>query len=286
VNKYEEESDRFLARVREHRMMQAPMGCDHVHAPAAGRTRRVRVWVHAVRVVETEWNKGNEMWVLEEGQKTDSNGFVSEWLTLRDALATEYLVAGREWKGDWMREGEYVVFTAIEVAEKQGRHWVRLPWCCKFGVSEVAYMGAYARQKTSEKAQGFVGIASAAGSETIGCNGIDAVPAVDSEPKHSFCGRRVGYVDSAGRIVVVPLWPLMGSEWKVWTLEDLLPKALLVAVSQPRKEVVNMKPRSSLGVTIGNWDWLCNWDIDLLSNQASIVLGKVDLTECESILQR
>jgi hypothetical protein len=32
--------------------------------------------------------------------------------------------------------GVYVVFTAIEVAEKQGRHWVRLPFVCKMRVAE------------------------------------------------------------------------------------------------------------------------------------------------------
>ena len=33
-----------------------------------------------------------------------------------------------------MGEGTYVVFAAVEVAVKRGRHWVRLPWCCKMEV--------------------------------------------------------------------------------------------------------------------------------------------------------
>ena len=33
-------------------------------------------------------------------------------------------------------------FTAIEVAEKRGRHWVRLPWCCKVRVQDVIVVEA------------------------------------------------------------------------------------------------------------------------------------------------
>ena len=33
--------------------------------------------------------------------------------------------------------GVFVVIAGIEVAEKRGRHWVRLPWCCKARVVDV-----------------------------------------------------------------------------------------------------------------------------------------------------
>jgi hypothetical protein len=32
----------------------------------------------------------------------------------------------------------FAVFTATEVAEKRGRHWVRLPWCSRMQLHEVA----------------------------------------------------------------------------------------------------------------------------------------------------
>jgi hypothetical protein len=51
-----------------------------------------------------------------------------------DRFAAEYRIAGRDWRTDWMGEGTYVVFAAIEIAVKRGRHWVRLPWCCKMEV--------------------------------------------------------------------------------------------------------------------------------------------------------
>jgi hypothetical protein len=39
--------------------------------------------------------------------------------------------------GKGLAGGEYVVFTAVEVAEKRSRHWVRLPWCSSLRVGAV-----------------------------------------------------------------------------------------------------------------------------------------------------
>jgi hypothetical protein len=108
-------------------------------------TRRVRVWVHACRVVDALWDASSGRYVA--SGPGCSVGFVTEWLVLEDGevaggycfvrpgdedLSLDSLFAGRG-----MDAGEYVVFTAVEVAEKRLRHWVRLPWCNSLRVGAV-----------------------------------------------------------------------------------------------------------------------------------------------------
>ncbi|MEY3442705.1 MAG: hypothetical protein RLZZ519_986, partial [Bacteroidota bacterium] len=118
---------------------------------------RSRVWIYATEVAETEWSDRDRKFRLAEDQRGFVNGFVSDWKqNLQDSqdqpgvvncavdgqFASSYLIAGRDWRTDWMGEGTYVVFAGIEVAVKRGRHWVRLPWCCKMEVLDVQYVEA------------------------------------------------------------------------------------------------------------------------------------------------
>jgi hypothetical protein len=116
-------------------------------AAAGGRAlsveRRVRIWVHAVRLVPLVWVEGMECFVPSDDVQPFTNGFVSDWIFGDSTSGWEnsYSFEGSDWQKDGMEVGDYVVFTGIEVAEKRGRHWVRLPWCCKFGVNSVEYIG-------------------------------------------------------------------------------------------------------------------------------------------------
>ncbi len=105
--------------------------------------RRVRVWVHAVEMVDTVWSVANGRYQLKSPGRRDHRGFVTEWLTntgmgdsgwatAYDLDASIIMPAGR---GNGL--GLFVVFTAVEVAEKRGRNWVRLPWCSRMRVHEV-----------------------------------------------------------------------------------------------------------------------------------------------------
>jgi hypothetical protein len=62
-------------------------------------------------------------------------GCVTDWLTLSHDVASQYQLHGP--MHERLEAGRWIVFTAIEIAEKRGRHWVRLPWCCKLRVSDV-----------------------------------------------------------------------------------------------------------------------------------------------------
>src|SRR3989338_5460813 len=53
--------------------------------------RRVRVWVHACEVLETEWSVSNERLVLLDGQREFSNGFATDWLVLDGNACDSYL---------------------------------------------------------------------------------------------------------------------------------------------------------------------------------------------------
>jgi hypothetical protein len=95
--------------------------------------RRYRVWVNAVKVAETLWNEAQKKFYLDTSSGVGGVGYVTDWeqdfpssVDLRNPIAREM---------DW--DGEYVVYCALEVSEKRGRHWVRLPYCCKFRVVDV-----------------------------------------------------------------------------------------------------------------------------------------------------
>jgi hypothetical protein len=121
--------------------------------------RRVRVWIHAVEIVDTEWCPREKKYLRKEfSQRTVSskgvserfagargwhNGFCSAWEQNEhhDGWAGSYrlsvggldLLAPSEYG-----TGVYVVFSAVEVSEKRGRHWVRLPWCSSMTVDSIA----------------------------------------------------------------------------------------------------------------------------------------------------
>jgi hypothetical protein len=140
----EAESERFWGRVAEgalNTVVDGPRRRRIVDSPVAGGhglglgvERRVRVWVHASRVVDVRWDAYKEAFVAAEF--CGGNGFVSDWMMGSGEWADAVAIDGMDWLKE-LKEGVYVVFTAIEVAEKRGRHWVRLPWCCKFGVQDV-----------------------------------------------------------------------------------------------------------------------------------------------------
>jgi hypothetical protein len=126
---------------------------------------RSRVWIYATEVADKQWCERDRKFKLADGHRGFVNGFVTSWEQnfqnsrnqvgvlnsepdLRDSwnqagvvncaidgrFGSSYSVAGRDWRTDWMGEGTYVVFAAVEVSVKRGRHWVRLPWCCKMEV--------------------------------------------------------------------------------------------------------------------------------------------------------
>jgi hypothetical protein len=103
--------------------------------------RRVRLWFHLATCVETEWNRKDQRYQARSGAHRDHDGFVTDWLVLKgNDVAPSYVVQGAKLELSLPEPGcpsEYVVFTAIEVAEKRGKHWVRLPWVCKMRVSET-----------------------------------------------------------------------------------------------------------------------------------------------------
>jgi hypothetical protein len=148
---------------------------------AVGPQRRVRVWVHAVRLLPLVWVEEMACFVPGDDVQPYSNGFVTDWIMgdaasgwkdcfreLRPSDSISYSIRGFDWHKaetptcrDMVEEGVYVVFTAIEVSEKRGRHcsasaskgvrdglrtssprhWVRLPWCCKMRVQDVVVVG-------------------------------------------------------------------------------------------------------------------------------------------------
>jgi hypothetical protein len=102
--------------------------------------RRIRVWVHACEVVRTEWDAQLGRYFVERYARAWNEGVVSDWLVLdghdvAPAYNLELAPLVLEGPSD-VGTGVYVVFTAIEVSEKQGRHWVRLPFVCKMRVAE------------------------------------------------------------------------------------------------------------------------------------------------------
>ncbi|HEX2898574.1 MAG TPA: hypothetical protein VHS96_02530 [Bacteroidia bacterium] len=115
-------------------------------ASQARAVRRYRVWVHVAEVVSTSLSPRDKVYELAEGQRMHASGFVTDWVqNMRHP--SECLEPG--WTGwsnmkidlrgllDGIEDGTFVLFTGIEVAEKRGRHWVRLPWCCRMEVSGV-----------------------------------------------------------------------------------------------------------------------------------------------------
>jgi hypothetical protein len=96
--------------------------------------RRYRVWVNAVKVADTLWNEAQKKFYLDASKGVDGLGYVTEWeqnfpssVDLRNPFEGEKVEF----------DGDYVVYCALEVSEKRGRHWVRLPYCCRFRVVDV-----------------------------------------------------------------------------------------------------------------------------------------------------
>jgi hypothetical protein len=178
--------------------------------------RRVRVWVHATEVVETYWLPFQKRFTLADGERRFSNGFVTDWETGSGDWASEYKIPDRDWRAEWMGDGTYVVFTAIEVQEKRGRHWVRLPWCCKFGIQEVVVVAGGIELSGQASELEFERLEAA----------ISGSLRQDRRNRPSF--GKVGYLDAEGKIVIVEGWPKVGKEIKVWSLRDLLPPGRLV----------------------------------------------------------
>jgi hypothetical protein len=105
--------------------------------------RRFRVWVHAVEVVEMVWDDVAGEWRMPAGVKGRSVGYVTPWRSIdlghgKDGLDGLPLELGSLGK-DLGLDGEcpWVVFAGVEVSEKRGRHWVRLPYCCGLWVASV-----------------------------------------------------------------------------------------------------------------------------------------------------
>jgi hypothetical protein len=119
-------------------------------AAAGGRAleRRARVWVHAVELTHPEWCPVNEHFSA-PGQRRAHAGFVTPWMVGGTGTWAEDIsidCSNLVMKGEGNSgSGIYVVFTAIEVAEKRARHWVRLPWCSKMRIQEVIEVGAGGR---------------------------------------------------------------------------------------------------------------------------------------------
>jgi hypothetical protein len=234
--KGEEESKRFFEKIKgpgtrgqgpEDRVSMREASSRVVNQPPV---RRVRVWVHATEVVDTRWNPWQKRYMPAVGHRKFSSGFVTSWeqnsrnwLRRTDVSQnlqnweSEYLIEGRDWRTDWMGDGTYVVFTAIEVQEKRGRHWVRLPWCCKLGIQDVVVVAG---------GKEISGQASELEFERLGARdqGLGVSPIAGDRPWFG----KVGYLDAEGEIVIVEGWPLVGKEIKVWDLEKLLPPGKLV----------------------------------------------------------
>jgi hypothetical protein len=322
----------------------------------AAREVRVRVWVHACRVVDTVWDERLQRYVA--AGKGCSTGFVTDWmvllrepvcdyrlrdgvaagrygmvggdgeiLTLEGMLGAEGIVGGEyvgqglagqglvdgeyvgqrregqglvdgEHVGHGLEGGEYVVFTAMEVAEKRGRHWVRLPWCSGVRVLEVREVCGL----QLEVGAGAEGVAAACGKE--GTGGFVDFEGVGSEATR--VGKlEVGYLDADGNIVIVHGWPEVGRELEVclvpsskgvrelrlcdsiWALEDLrqgrackaaaksgvLPNARLVAMEAlgDRELIEDEGSEGGLGTDLWGGERLAFW---ILMDKMGVALGE------------
>lgn len=113
-----------------------------------GVQRRFRVWVHAARVVEMGWDALQSRYAAVDSAA--GNGCVSPWMVdsgevdiaQSEKWLGQHRLPGMDWLRDDLPMGTYVVFSGVEVAEKRGRHWVRLPWCCKLLVHHVVEVAA------------------------------------------------------------------------------------------------------------------------------------------------
>jgi hypothetical protein len=127
--------------------------------------RRVRVWIHAVEIIDTEWCPREKKYLKKEFWKrtvsskgvTESfagargwhDGFCTAWEQnflnspnlQNEGWADTYRLSGGGLDllaPSEYGNGVYVVFSAVEVSEKRGRHWVRLPWCSSMTVDSIA----------------------------------------------------------------------------------------------------------------------------------------------------
>jgi hypothetical protein len=158
--------------------------------------RRVRTLVQAVEIVTPVWDRVNERFGAPY-QRIAHSGFVTPWTVgvagsweeeyAVDCSSLELKMPYEDLKGHG-GSGVYVVFTAVEVAEKRGRHWVRLPWCSKLRIQEVAFvMDEEAAEEIAENVTG----------ERIGGAGSDRAMAIPG------CTRTVGREEMPERTVAV-----------------------------------------------------------------------------------
>jgi hypothetical protein len=118
-----------------------PVPCNLGYSGWGSAQRRVRVWVYASEVGDTAWNESTKRFELVVPSHCWGCGMVTDWFVEAGmpGWAAEYLVEGNLQLPPYDPSGTgiFVVFTAVEVAEKRGRHWVRLPWCSRMQVHSV-----------------------------------------------------------------------------------------------------------------------------------------------------
>ncbi len=232
---------------------------------------RSRVWIHATEVADTKWSERDRKFKLQDDFRGFSNGFVSEWELSRQPtkpnspnqageeetaietnFAPEYTIEGRDWQTDWMGEGTYIIFAAVEVAVKRCRHWVRLPWCCKMEILDVVTITQSAikqqesntttitKQTTPPQPQSNPLPQYAMANTQVQEKPTETIKKANPPNTRSF--GQVGYKNANGQIIVVKGWPEIGREIKVWALEDLHPPALLRR--RPPAETPILQPAS------------------------------------------
>jgi hypothetical protein len=113
-----------------------------------GAERRVRVWICASEIGETERHRVSGKFQLKLPSMRRTRALVTDWFVGGRFEDVEAGVPG--WAADYLVDGNielppyhadgtgiFVIFTAVEVAEKRGRHWVRLPWCSRMQIHSV-----------------------------------------------------------------------------------------------------------------------------------------------------
>jgi hypothetical protein len=164
-----------------------------MHAPKRSRVnqgglpeRRFRVWVQAVELPEVVWRSTS--YRLENGRDSAS-GYVTDWVVCRGKAEGSYHLSQRLDLAapEDCGTGIYVVFTGIEVAEKRGKHWVRLPWCCKMRVQDVLFVeDAVVEDEVAGEGvkDEWCGIGRASGRDAIDCQIIS-----DPSNRHGMVSR-------------------------------------------------------------------------------------------------
>ena len=128
--------------------VRAPLAPGLPYTHWTGPQRRIKVWLHASELGNTEWNANQKRYELDVYAMLRSNCLQTEWLVGSrfadpekgvNGWASEYLIDGKLELPPYHPDGTgiFVIFAAVEVSEKRGRHWVRLPWCSRMMVHSV-----------------------------------------------------------------------------------------------------------------------------------------------------